>query len=76
MSDSMSCVSCEFLQVQTFKSSLAPSTTTPSNAVPEDQEPEDSPNTRYILQSFYIKLSQKAKTSKLRTSNKKSIVGF
>ena len=48
MSESISCVSCDFLQVQTFNSSLSPCSL--SNGISEDEEHDDSPYTRYIIQ--------------------------
>ena len=50
MSDSMSCVSCDFLQVQNFNSSSTPSSL--SNGISEDEEHDGSPNPRYILRCF------------------------
>ena len=50
MSDSMSCVSCDFLQVQNFNPSSTPSSL--SNGVSEDEEHDGSPNPRYIIRCF------------------------
>ena len=45
MSESISCISCDFLKVQTFNSSSSPISLL--NVVPEDQDQDDSPTTRY-----------------------------
>ena len=45
MSESISCISCEFLNVQTFNTSSSPISLL--DGVPDDQEQDDSPTTRY-----------------------------
>ena len=47
---SQSCVSCKFLQVRTFNSSLSPRQL--SDGVPEDQEHNGNPNARYVYKYY------------------------
>ena len=55
MSESISCISCEFLNVQTFNTSSSPISLL--DGVPEDQEQDDSPTTRYKYAHGTIKRS-------------------
>ena len=51
---SQSCVSCKFLQVRTFNSSLSPRQL--SDGVPEDQEHNGNPNARYVVLRWFSKV--------------------